>query len=290
MTDWKYRQYIVALIDVLGQKDRLLTLDHFPESEEDTRIISETLHDTAGYIDSLRRTFQDYNTIIKQSKGFLNTIKPEHRQTAEKIRGIYDDIPIRYFSDSIIWEISVDNSDEHCKTARQVWEILYSLCATFLIALIKEKPFRGAIELGFGVPIGDQKEIYGSALVNAHLLETEIANYPRIVIGNLLWQYLTVVESGTSDTFFSKAAGLFATNAKSLMTLDNDNIRILDIIGEGAKSVTGGITKEIITMAYNSLLKIQTRHAAHDSINSIKLMTRYSLLQTYLESRLPLWQ
>jgi len=290
VTSWTYQQYIVVLIDILGQKNKLLTLDRFPETEEDIKIISQTLHDTAGYIDFIRHTFEDYFSVKKQDTGLLNHLKPKDRQTAEIIRGTQDDIPIRYFSDSIIWEILVDGSDEHCKTMREVFETIYALCGTFLIALIKEQPFRGAIDFGYGVRIGDQNEMYGSALVKAHLLENEIANYPRVVIGNSLWQYLTVIESGTSDTVFAKAARNFASNAKSLIALDNDNIKIIDIIGEGAKSVTGGITKELVNMAYDSLLKLQSRYAGQETSTNIKLMTRYSLLKTYFESKLPIWQ
>lgn len=285
-----YGQYVVAIIDVLGQKNKLLGLNYFPETDEDKKNISQILRDTAGYIEFLRKSFEGYYKAIKQPTGILEHLEPEQRQIAEKIRGTEDKIPIRYFSDSIIWEIAVDNSDEHCKTTREIWETLYALCGTFLVALAREKPFRGGIDLGFGVPIGNQNEIYSSALVKAHLLESEVANYPRVVIGDSLWQYLTFVESSTSDSIFSKSARGFATNAKSLTTIDNDNIRILDVIGEGAKSVNGGITKQIVTLAYSSLLKIQNKYAAQDSINNIKLSARYGLLRTYFESRLYLWK
>lgn len=248
------------------------------------------LHDTAGYIEFLRNTFDNYFKATKQPTGKLNHLKPQDRQIAEKIRGTKDKIPIRYFSDSIIFDIAVDNSDEHCKTTREIWETLYALCGTFLIALAQQKPFRGGVDFGFGVPIGKQNETYSSALVKAHLLESEIANYPRVVIGNSLWQYLTFVESNMSDSIFSKSARTFATNAKSLTTIDKDNIRILDVIGEGAKSVTGGITKQLVTLAYDVLLKIQNKYAAQDSINNIKLSASYGLLRTYFESRLSLWQ
>lgn len=289
MTHWIYRQYIVAFIDVLGQKEKLLKLDHFPKSDEDMKTISQTLRETAGYIDWLRKTFQDFNKITKSSNLPFYKLTQEERQMAEQIRGINDEIPIRFFSDSIIWEIPVDNSDENCKTARQIMETLYSLCFTFLSALAQEKPLRGAVDFGFGVPIGEQDEIYGSALVNAHLLESEIANYPRIVIGNSLWEYLTFVESCPSTTKFAMAAKKFAKDAKSLITLDDDNIKILDIIGEGAKS-TGGIKKELVTLAYDALFKIQTKYVGNNNINTLKLLTRYALLNSYFQSRLPIWQ
>ncbi len=36
-------------------------------------------------------------------------------------------------------------------------------------------------------------EIYGTALERAYVLESEVAKYPRIVIGDELWKYLNAV-------------------------------------------------------------------------------------------------
>jgi len=89
---------------------------------------------------------------------------------------------------------------------------------------------------------------------------------------------------------FSKSAKYYAVNARALTTIDNDGIRILDVIGEGVKSIPNEITEQLVNHAYNSLIKIGNKYASPDTVNNIKLSAKYGLLQTYFESRLHLWK
>jgi hypothetical protein len=50
-------------------------------------------------------------------------------------------------------------------------------------------PIRGGIELGLAMDI-DNDDIYGPALARAYTLESKVAQYPRIVIGEELILYL----------------------------------------------------------------------------------------------------
>jgi len=290
MTTWTYSQYVAGFIDILGQRDKLLTLDYYPKSPEEKTRLSQTLYETAGAVDRLRNDLIRHHKVSLKTTGILDKLPPEQRAEAEIIRGSTEKPLFRFQSDSIIWEIPVDNSDKHCRTTREIWRAFWSICMAFINTLAEGNPIRGGVELGFGVPIDGGKEMYGSASVMAYQYETKIANYPRIVIGNEVWQYLTLIESTNPDDNLAKAAIQYAKNAKSLVTVDNDNVRMLDIIGEGAKSLLGdspivGNFSKVVNLTYESLVKLQK-----NSINDIKNRKRYDLLKAYFDSRLHLWQ
>ncbi len=61
-----------------------------------------------------------------------------------------------------------------------------SLCFT---GLCKKQPLRGSVDISWGVEL-HPGEIYGAAVANTYELESEIAQYPRIVIGERVVDYL----------------------------------------------------------------------------------------------------
>ena len=74
-----------------------------------------------------------------------------------------------------------------------IYSLLGGICGMFVLALEGGIPFRGGIDMGLGVRLQNYNEIYGPALVRAVKLESSAAKYPRVVIGNSLWEYLHVL-------------------------------------------------------------------------------------------------
>jgi hypothetical protein len=177
------------------------------------------------------------------------------------------------------------DDNERCTSMSSILSVLFGVCGIFVISLVSRKPFRGGIDIGWGVRL-PQDEVYGSALVKAVKLEGEVAKHPRIVIGESLWEYINSVVKLQATTIESKMAKKNAETSKSLITTDSDGKHILDVIGSSVHDIGGGITPEFVKSSYEFVVE------AHNHLNSVgntKLSPRYSNLRSYFESRLHIW-
>ena len=280
---WTLRYYFIALIDVLGQSSKLLGLTKLPTTQDEKIETARILHETAGYIMRLRKGFADYFELGKKSTGILDHLPPNQRAIADNLRRT--DVKITTFSDTTILTIPLDNKDEHCLSINSIYSALYGICGMFLGALAERKPFRGGVDIGLGVQL-TENETYGPALVKAHFLEKDAALYPRIIIGDSLFEYLNVVQQLISETLQAKFAKNTTSNCKALITHDYDKLNILDVIGEGAQSIQGGIHKDLVEKAYEFIVQ---SHNDFKKSQDFNMHTRYGLLRSYFESRVHLW-
>lgn len=281
--NWIIQYYFVAFIDVLGQSRKLLNLARLPVAQDEQEKAALILHDTAGYIMSLRKGFRDFFKARNKSTGILDSLTPNKRAIAEKIRRA--EAIITSLSDTIVIAVPLSNEDYHCLSINSIYSVLYGICGIFLVALAQHKPFRCGVDVGWGVQL-TKHEVYGSALVKAYSLENDVALYPRIVIGDSLFEYLNVVQQLSSDTIEAKFAKKIAGDCKALITHDYDKLKILDVIGEGAQSIPSGIDKPLVEKAYRFIVQ------SHDSFTKsadMSLRARYGLLRSYFESRIHLW-
>src|SRR5947209_11171441 len=98
--------------------------------------------------------------------------------------------------------------------------------------------YRGGIDVGVGAEI-EPGEIYGSALSRAVELESQVAQYPRIVIGDELMTYLietTHLPGSDNTTRYIKG---MAGKCLDLITADVDGRPILHYLGEGHRRQMG---------------------------------------------------
>ena len=94
---------------------------------------------------------------------------------------------------------------------------------------------RGGIDLGLAMDI-DEGEIYGPALARAYNLESGIAKYPRIVIGEGLTRYLQMVAGRQARTGEDKAHAEFASKSLGLLAVDVDGCTFLDWLGSDIRT------------------------------------------------------
>ena len=277
--------YCISFLVILGQKDDILSFCDLPSTQEEKAKVERVLKSTVGLVVSLRKGFFNYYEALKSETGLLNILTPEQRAEAEKLRRCQAEV--RGVSDSIIITVPLNYGDEFCTPINSIYSSLYAICGIFILALACGKTLRGGVDIGWGVRLPSaRKEVYGSALVKAHNLENKIAQYPRVLVGDELLAYINGVETIPPDSLNSKAAKQIATQCKELITTDYDCLNILDVIGKGAQSVTGGIDSELVRKGYKYVVDT---HKQLTMSGDIKLSTRYECLKNYLESRLHLW-
>ena len=283
--NWAISDYVIAFLDISGQKDKILSIDRLRSEQEEQKRVDDSVEDTAGYVVRLRRSFSGYFEKVERPSTVLDKLTPEQRTRALKLRRF--DAEVRGVADSIIITIPLDYEEDYHIVMNSIYAALYGICGMFLAALAENKPFRGGVDIGWGVRLPNaEKEVYGSALVKAYSLESNVAYYPRVVIGDTLWNYINKIETISADDLKHKLAKEMASQCREFITVDYDYLHILDVIGKGFKSIEGGLDSDFIERGYRYVVDTyKDRTRAGD----VKLSSRYACLRRYLESRLHIW-
>jgi hypothetical protein len=270
--------HVVAFLDVLGQRNRFKGL-RLPKTTKESTEVGEVLRQTAGFVIELRRTFaEQYDwfevglTRVRQATGA--SVHP-------KFVG---------FSDSFVTSVPLQNPGGDLIAVISVFSTLAAAAVVMLTSLASRHPLRGGIDVGLATEIGPD-EIYGTALERAYLLECRDAGYPRILVGDELWNYLQVGLANFARQTTPEAKSIAAIIGKmmGLISVDGDGKRILDYLGPVVLEVPGTDRKArelMVKPAYEFVLSEQERI---NEQGDPKLIARYQAFRDYFESRLPSW-
>lgn len=178
----RFGPYVVGVFDVLGQKRALYQLpgggdpDKIREGE-----IGEYLKNTVGRVLGVRKLFTDQFAYSRRS---MRRILESHNATTLQRRVFKPAIRHWGMSDSYVVAVLPPDGTDFSIPSRliNVYRMLEASAAVWLLAMNRGLPIRGGIELGLGIDVG-RREVYGHALAQAHWLESEVAQYPRVVVG-----------------------------------------------------------------------------------------------------------
>jgi hypothetical protein len=268
--------YLVAFLDVLGQRETFRQLQ-LPKTREEYTKVEGALKDTVGFVLGLRRVFRKNFESFKA--GLVSIPGVEKAISTPDFMG---------FSDSFIAFVSLRNDDEHLTPNIRIYSTLNAACVVMLTSLASRHSLRGGIDIGLAAEMCPG-EIYGTALERAYLLESCHADYPRVLIGDDLWNYLSLGlnEFGKLTTPTAQLLGKVIRKDMEFITVDTtDGRRILDYLGPGIVSISSDQTKTVVKSAYQFVLE---QHEHWLSNGDGKLSGRYASLRRYFESRLPLW-
>lgn len=168
-----YSHYIALFVDVLGQKDKFeLCPDPFEKDclslQSTKNIFIETNRAVAFVSDMVQKTFEQFAT-----------------DDSEKIGS-------SYFSDCMVFYSPLYDKNEKINTY-----CLYQMLSFMAVAqtrfLAEGITYRGGFEIGIGAdnaPGG----LYGPISYSVYDLESRIANYPRIVVGDKFRKLIDDIE------------------------------------------------------------------------------------------------
>jgi hypothetical protein len=285
MCDSHLAYYLVLFVDVLGQREQLRKLTKLPSSPEENEATDEILRETAGAVRLLRhlheRIFSGWLSGLKEVQGLPEPVR---------IKVLQDlDAKVLYhsFSDCIAVSVCLANEgNDHLKAMNGVLSTLVAGCALPYLCLAAGKTIRGGADVGIAMPIGPN-EIYGSALERAVQLESVVAQYPRIVVGKQLQDYLLVMASQPTPSPQAIIATSLARTAQRLLFTDDDGEIALDYLGAEMKQYhTEEHDNELLPKAYEY---VRSEKQRWEAINENKLASRYNRLWSYLQSRAHLW-
>ncbi|WP_297332653.1 hypothetical protein [Flavobacterium sp.] len=163
-----YENRVTAFIDILGFRN----------------IISKSI----GNTDFTKKIYEVLNSMKADSISdelFIDVapnIPEEEMEDVSKIAKLFSkavksqsSVQVTHFSDSIVLSIGLDNDMNVMSVLEYIGRLMYRLWNEFNILI------RGAITIGELVHL-ENGALFGPAMVKAYDLETNLANYPRIII------------------------------------------------------------------------------------------------------------
>jgi hypothetical protein len=232
-TEIPYSFYLVAYVDILGQRAKIRDL-RMPLNQEDYDRTLASLKETAGVVLGLRDMFETSFSELSKPSEISNNLSPEMQSEIMKLRR--NEINFMGFSDSIIVSVNLANNDYNLTPMNGIYPALFTLCNVFLSMLAIGHPIRGGIDIGPCVSLPNS-EIYGAALERAYYLESKVANYPRLVVGKELYDYILEVKNQEKISFKSQIANKYAEKSLKLITIDKDNRYTLDYLGKEVQEI-----------------------------------------------------
>jgi hypothetical protein len=281
--------HVVAFLDLMGQQEALRNLSSLPNKDnpDEYQEFIENLKNTYGAVSFMRSIFKDnFNYFKKKQKPPKGLSKPK-LQIYKQLTST-PPIHIHQFSDFTTASVSLDSGQNARVPIKGVYSIFASATLTSLACLAKGTPIRGGIDVGVGINIEDG-EVYGAPIARAYTLESHIANYPRIVIGDELIRYLNESKNKPRTDEASTLSALLAKECLSMLYIDSDGHFAIDFMGESVKKMMdeGKEDFELIHLAYDFVNK---QSAKFKQDKNSKLAFKYSLLRNYMESRFYLWK
>src|SRR3990172_5426363 len=155
--------YLVAFVYILNQKQDFI----------------KKLKKTFGVVDGFRKTFENFYKANSEPSAAAQLVAKEHRQAFNEMQK--SGIKFQRFADTFITYLALRTNGIKAPITG-VFAALGASASTFLVSLAAEQVCRGGIEIGLAGEI-QEGEIYGHALYEAYHLESEVAHYPRIVVG-----------------------------------------------------------------------------------------------------------
>lgn len=186
----KYQQRIVAFIDILGFKG-ILNETVKKDDLDDEKRIDEVI---AAY-----EAIRDIWDLDKKSE-LLDTSSSQSKK-------------VTIFSDSIVVSFQVDEPSEVFYTLLELkWLIMRLLWHGILC--------RGAVSIGKF--IHKEEYLFGPALMEAYLLESKAALYPRIILDR------PVIDASTNNNAIHHTEKMGKEHVESLLEQDSDGMYYID--------------------------------------------------------------
>jgi hypothetical protein len=278
--------YCVSFIDLLGQREAIRDQGLLIpiESEEQRKAFHDILRNSIGAIIKLHERAESMLApLLKQ-----NLDSPRRAALPPEQHAIWDDmqrtrIESQRWSDGLVSFVCLGDTGITCRMngVFGIFGLAGTLC---LLGLASGNPIRGAIEIAWGVEL-HPGELYGPAVARAYELESEVANYPRIVIGPEAVKFLKAHAVNPEQDLCSQTDRELATLCLNMLVQDADGHWLLHYLGDTFQiAITHGQHVELYGKARKFVIDQLFTHQAQ---RNTKLAFRYSHLLQYFDAHPP---
>jgi hypothetical protein len=276
-----FGHYLVAFVDLLGQREKLRKLDALPRDENglEYREFVQTVKQTVGAVYDLQKTAkQFFHAFTGNTKDSPLDVLPGFRRLNSS------DIKFQHFSDGLLIYVPLRTDDQY-SPAKGVYGALAACGGLCLIGLAKKWPVRIGVSIGVAAEL-NENELYGKAIADAYELESNVAQYPRVVVSNEVSDYLLGYANikCDKDDLGCQITKKMAESSLKMLARDFDGRFIVSYLGDFFRNqLMSGIDEFVYENAKSFIDEELKRH--QEAQNS-KLAFRYSLLHGYFHEHL----
>ena len=221
--------------------------------------------------------------MVKSVSG--NPDSPLRMSLTEEERPVYDEMQLKrvktqYWSDGVIRFASLGDQEIKCPLngITEIFQLSGYFC---LLGLARRRPVRGAIDIAWGVEL-PHGGLFGPVVANSYELESEVAQYPRIVVGQRVVEFLEAHRANTGADPFTRVNRDNAKLCLDMLLQDADGHWIVHYLGDAFQfSVTDTNHRFFHDKARAFVVEQLEEH--RKSQNS-KLAFRYSQLLNYFDA------
>lgn len=283
-SDWCY--YLVAFLDVLGQKEVFNKLYHIKSGNEIGYALEEEISGNLLYLEKLRDIIKEYFINYRSEEPSQISVDPSSKEQFDEMRRM--EIYFQFFSDSIIAFVPLEFRSFYSVRVDSVWGVLGGCCAAVLWSLAHSHAIRGGIEISWGTRLSSG-EVYGPVLNKTFYLESEVAKNPRIIVGKKLYDFLNALsdkipqhrDQTQMDIGYCKKRG---DDCLKLISDDLDSKRILDYLGAGFLGLNKDLP-EFFEIHDNSKKFVFSCLDKYTRDGNSKLILKYQYLADYFDRR-----
>ncbi len=270
--------YCISFVDLLGQRAEYKGEGLIPQSQNERRIFFDKIKRTINPIYHLQKDASKYMEGALNYKGALReTLNEEQQKLYDQMREIK--LKHQRWSDGLVYFVSLQQDDVKCPI-HGIYHMFGTVGSLCFFGLCRKHPIRGAVDISWGVEL-HPGELYGAAVANAYELESEIAQYPRIVIGERVVQYLEAFSQNPNTDIFSEQNRNLAKLCLGMIAIDIDGHHMLDYLGINFKE---SITRKKHLQFFDLAFKFVSEQLSHWRENkNTKLSMRYNHLIAYFQ-------
>lgn len=280
--------YCTCFIDILGQRHALSDQGLLPmitTEQERLKFIQEILTKTIRPITRLQNLASQ---LVAEARSptespIRRNLPLELREEWDKIQG--HELQLQYWSDGLVAFTRLGNM-EIPNQINGVFTLLHmagSLCFMNLSNTFRN-PLRGGIEIAWGTELSPGM-LYGPAIARAYELESEVAQYPRIVVGKRMIEFLKAIAELEPMDNYSRYSSSVAKKCLQMLGRDIDGQWIIHYLGE---AFLENVPHETYNDMYNEALQfVSKEYERFRSEGDTKLSIRYFHLLSYFQSHSP---
>jgi hypothetical protein len=229
VADSNLRLYGVALIDLLGQGDKLNQLRNPGALSEDA--LKAALDSSLGKVRKLRDHILHLVYLQPATSALGRTLFKEFpddlRRWAESVMD--SRFTFQYFGDTVLvyWPLRSNNRPA---MAFSLWHMLHVMKVVVLTQFADGCAVRGGVEIGYAVE-WEERQLYGPVVADAYRLESKIADYPRVLVGSNLRTFLGESVNQEQETVGGSVQQRWGHSASRFLCRDTDGCWMLDFLG-----------------------------------------------------------
>lgn len=267
--------YAVAFIDLLGQKSAMPSR-HLHDLTKET---VKEIKDSVGRIISMQTLFMSFYEAHTNKLTIYNSLPKKVQDSLPDLAP--GELKWQPFSDGMMIYIPL-GKDMTLSPSNCLYALLCACGMLCLTGLAARSPLRIGIDVAWAIEYRPG-ELYGSALAHAYELESIVAGWPRVVVGQGLMDYLSWYVDSDDGSLTARYRSAMATTCLTFLSRDENQQDFLDYAGPEFAHLTKGPQSETI---HQSALSFATSELSlWKRLGNNKLANRYEMLVSYLLSR-----